>query len=309
MGFNLVNLAITVRSDDVSFLKRRLPLLAAEYAASCRNLSCHWPLRACGTCSAQEKCAWYLVFGQKLASDPAALKRYQKPPLPFAFSFPQLDGSSELNAEIVCGLVVIGHAIPHLEMLLDGFADLLSVCVSPVSAEIAQVACRDYQGSIVANGCIRSRNLVPHNLLIASSEGLVESRTWGNSELHIRLLSSLRLHEHGRSVVRFDFCRFARSVLRRVSALAYYYGESEFCCDFKELSRQVEDVICTDDHFCYRNDKNRKLSGMIGYGSFSGDFSQLVPFIAIASYVHTGKGSSFGMGDFEILPEVSRKVV
>jgi hypothetical protein len=46
---------------------------------------------------------------------------------------------------------------------------------------------------------------------------------------------------------------------------------------------------------------NRKLTGIVGYGSYSGDFSQIVPFIIIGSYVHTGKGSSFGMGAYDVL--------
>jgi CRISPR-associated endoribonuclease Cas6 len=307
MGFNLVNLAITVRAAEASRLRFCLPLLGKEYAAACRSLSCHWPERACETCSAQESCGWYLVFGQKLTPDPAALKRHQKPPLPFVFSFPMLNVYSGARKEIECGLVVIGQAIPHLGMLLDGFAELLSGGLSPVPAEVIQIACLDYQGSIQHvsgdHGFARSGNLVPENLLIASTEGLLESRTWDSSDLHIRLLSPLRLLKNGHPVGRFEFSHFARSVMRRVSSLAYYYGESGFGCDFKELSRQVDDVICTDDHFCYTNDKNSKLTGISGYGSFLGNFSRLMPFLVIGSYVHTGKGSSFGMGAYDVLPE------
>ncbi|MBC8018389.1 MAG: CRISPR system precrRNA processing endoribonuclease RAMP protein Cas6 [Verrucomicrobia bacterium] len=307
MGFNLVNLAITVRADDVSRLRFCLPLLGKEYAAACRSLSCHRPERTCETCSAQESCGWYLVFGQKLTPDPAALKRHQKPPLPFVFSFPMLEGYSDAHKEIECGLVVIGQAIPHLGMLLDGFTELLSGGLSPFPAEVIQIACRDYQGFVQHvsgdHGFARSGNLAPENLLIASTEGLLESRTWGGSDLHIRLLSPLRLLKNGHLVGRFEFSLFARSVMRRVSSLAYYYGESEFDCDFKELSRQVDDVVCTDDHFCYANVKNRKLTGLSGYGSFLGDFSRLMPFLVIGSYLHTGKGSSFGMGAYELLPD------
>jgi hypothetical protein len=228
------------------------------------------------------------------------------------FSFPIIGEVSGAHKEFECGLVVIGQAISHLEMLLNGFAELLSSGASPIPAEVVQIACRDYQGSVQRSsghhGVARAQNLVPENLVILSTEGLLESRTWGGSELHIRLLSPLRLIEDGHPVTRFDFCRFARSVMRRVSSLAYYYGESEFGCDYKELSRQIADVICTDDHFCYTNDKNRKLTGVAGSGSFLGDFDRLMPFIIIGSFVHTGKGSSFGMGAYEVVPEVGRGV-
>jgi hypothetical protein len=217
------------------------------------------------------------------------------------------DGYSGAHQEIECDLLVIGQAIPHLGMLLEGFAELLSGGLSPLPAEIIRIACRDYQGHILPSaeehGIARSGNLVPENLVVASTEGLLESNVWGSSDLTLRLLSPLRLLEDGRSARRFEFSRFARSVMRRVSSLAYYYGESEFDCDYKELSRQVADVICREDHFSYLNIENKKLAGITGYGSFLGDFSRLMPFLVIGSYVHTGKGSSFGMGAYVLLPD------
>jgi hypothetical protein len=257
----------------------------------------------------QETCGWHLVFGQKLTSDPAALKRHQKPPLPFVFSFPIVELFSENQKNIVCGLVVVGPAIQYLEMLLSGFAELLSGALSEIPSEIIQIACRDYQDIVQPTSAglesIRSGNLVPGNLVIVSTEGLLESRIWGGTELHIRLKSPLRLFEDSRPVVQFDFSRFARSVMRRVSSLAFYYGEREFDCDFKELSRQIDDIICAEDHFYFTNSKNKKMTGISGYGSFTGDFSRLVSFLVIGSYVHTGKGSSFGMGAYEVLPKDS----
>jgi CRISPR/Cas system endoribonuclease Cas6 (RAMP superfamily) len=62
-------------------------------------------------------------------------------------------------------------------------------------------------------------------------------------------------------------------------------------------------VICTDEHFSYVKVENRKLSGIIGHGCFQGNFSQLMPFLVIGSYVHVGKGSSFGMGAYEVIPD------
>lgn len=305
MGFNLVNLALSIQTEDVSRLRNYLSLSGNEYAAACRCLSCHCPARDCEDCSNNETCGWYLVFGQVLTSDPAALKRHQKPPLPFIFSFPPCAGAPDVLDIIEIGLVVIGRAIPHLEMLLNGFSGLFSGASIPVAAEIRQIACRDYQGSYqnidIEPRCVQSGCLVPGNLVITSTEGLLDSRNWLGSTLCIQLLTPLRLLDGGHNAVSFEFGHFARSVMRRVSSLAYYYGESEMNCDYKELSRQVADVNCTDEHFSYAKVKNRKLSGIIGHGSFEGDFSQLMPLLLIGSYVHTGKGASFGMGMYDVL--------
>jgi hypothetical protein len=301
MDFNLVNLALTLRTDDAVRLTLYLSLFGNEFASACRRNVCRWPERVCDACPRQDSCQWDLVFGQKLSSDPSELKRHQKPPLPFVFSFPHTPDSAKTNLEMECGLVVIGQAIPCLNVLLDGFADLLASGACPVPAELVRVGSRDYQGTVhpLGDGCCVN---YPNNMVVLSCNGLLEGRAWANSFLKIRLLSPLRLVVDGHILDHFDFSRFARSLMRRVSSLAYYYGECEYICDFKELSRQSEAVTCTDDRFSYNVGLNRKVSGLLGYGSFCGELSGLMPFLAAGLYVHAGKGASFGMGMFE-LPE------
>jgi hypothetical protein len=240
----------------------------------------------------QDSCAWDLVFGQRLSADPSAVRRFQKPPLPFMFTFPSRQDSADMPTDIECGLVVVGQAIPCLDMLLEGFSDILL----PLAAEVLQIGTRDYQGVVQPLGDGSGINC-PENLAVLSSDDLLGNRIWAESCLQIKLISPLRIIKDGRILGNFDFSRFSRSLLRRVSSLAYYYGACEFTCDYKDLSRQAEAVICTDEHFIHTTG----FAGLMGYGRFQGDFSGLLPFLAAGSYVHVGKGASFGMGAFELI--------
>lgn len=273
--------------------------MGSQFPSICRSVECHWPTRECDLCSGRESCSWYGVFGQKLTNEPIALKRHQKPPLPFVFSFPFVSEITKKDCEIKCGLVVIGQAIQHLEMLLKAFAELLTNDDCPVRAEVIRVGSRDYQGDEhllgYGNGLMR-----PVDLVVLSAEGLLENSFWDCSALRIRMLSPLRLLENGRPIVRFDFSRFARSVMRRVSSLAYYYGDYEFDCDFRMLSHLAKAVSITEDKFILTTSGNRKMSGITGYGSFAGDFSGLMPFLVLGTYVHVGKAASYGMGRYEL---------
>jgi len=305
MGFNFINLAISVRTNDTRRMLAVLLQSGTGFAEACRCASCRWPTRTCEQCSIQDSCDWYLIFGQELASDPAALKRHQKPSLPFVFSFPPCDELTEGAAEAVIGLVVIGPAIAHLPMLLNGLSDLLSHVMSPEPVEIFRIACRDYHGLVQpSHNCgpgVTVPNLIPDDLIIVSTDSVAERLTWGSSDIQIRLLSPVRLLENGHAVARFEFGRFARSVMRRVSSLSYYYGENELDCDFKALTRQFDEVICCEDRFCFTKHHNNKMTGITGYGRFQGDFSQFLPLLMIGSYVHTGKGATFGMGRYEVI--------
>jgi hypothetical protein len=203
---------------------------------------------------------------------------------------------------IECRLVVIGRAIPYLDMLLDGVASILDGDICQGRYEMVQLASRDYQGTLQPlgnGGCLT----LAKNLVVLSVSGILESRPWECARIGIRLLSPLKQLADGRQLRKFDFRLFARSLLRRVSSLAYHYGECDLDCDFRMLSQQAGEIVCTDDHYLYENMSggNKRLSGITGYGSFCGDFNGLMPFLALGTYVNAGKAASFGMGRYELI--------
>ena len=43
-----------------------------------------------------------------------------------------------------------------------------------------------------------------------------------------------------------------------------------------------------------------KLGGIVGKASFSGNIKEFLPLLKIGELVHIGKGTSFGLGKYEI---------
>jgi hypothetical protein len=303
VDFNLVNLKMTIRTDDPTALVRRLAGLGGGFAAACRGVACTRPTAVCDRCPGQPGCIWYGLFGQTLAADPAALRRHQKPPLPFAFSFPfpvPADGAGDV---VECGLVVVGRAIPGLGMLLKGFEAFLEMAPGSEPAGIIRLASLDYQGERRTLG-ENARVTQPENLAVLSAAGVVESQPWSCSSLALTLHSPLRLLHNGRPCTSFEFGRFARSLFRRISSLAYYYGDRELGHDFRDLARQADAVACTDDRFCHGTQPGlgKRFAGLMGSGEFSGDFTGLMPFLVVGAMVQAGKGASYGMGRYSFAP-------
>ncbi|HIJ94772.1 MAG TPA: CRISPR system precrRNA processing endoribonuclease RAMP protein Cas6 [Desulfuromonadales bacterium] len=299
MDFNLVDLSLRIRSDTNTAIAELIALFVREFSSVCRASVCRWTTRDCSCCSSRVSCAWYRVFGQELSTDPEALRCHQKPSLPFVFSFSPTGDNKPECQEIECRLVVIGRAIPQLAMLLDGVDAVLSSHECHGRFHILERTSRDYQGVPQALNAVSAME----NLVVLSAAAIMECQPWECSQVDIRLGFPLTLRRDGRYMKKFDFQLFTRSLLRRVSSLAYYYGEHEFEYGFKSLSQQCDEIICTDDHFRYEtlSGGNKRMSGVSGYGTFFGNFSGLLPFLALGSYCNAGKGAAFGMGRYELI--------
>ena len=297
MEFNLIDLEIIVSTDDPRRLYDLWPSVGKDFAAACRQVSCSRPGLSCRNCPSVAECSWNQVFAQELSVDPAALKRHQKPPLPFAFSFSVPESVENTEGVIASRLVVVGRAIQHLRMLLDGLSKLLADKSCQGNDTILQILCRDYQGALLPlNTGIRTNQ--NSCLVVLSVADLLGGVTENPSSITLKMLSPLKILQNGRQLNHFDFSQFARSLMRRVSSMAYYYADYEFICDFETLAMHTSDIVSIEK--CFLKDVNAKGGGIIGQGSFSGDFSGLMPFLVLGTFLNAGKGAAYGMGSYAL---------
>lgn len=292
---NLVHLELTLHAAAPADVLRRLPLLGGKFATVCRELVCTGANKECRRCGSSHRCGWHRLFSQELATDPAELKLHQKPPLPFTFSYPPVVKGTD---DIVVGLAVVGTAINHLDLLLEGFSRILE----EMSCRVLTVDSLDYQG-VPSSWITGGRIIHPENLVVLSAGGIYESRTLCGSRLRVELITPLRIMEQGRLRTSFDFGVFVRTLMRRISSLAYYYGECTCNVDFADLAGRANRIVCTDYSFQVVRSANMKLSGICGTGLFEGDFSGFMPFLVFGELLHAGKGASYGLGRYALTAE------
>ena len=78
-----------------------------------------------GRCSGGDSCSYHRTFSQALSADAGAIKRYQKPSLPFVFQVPVLSPPHHAGATVELGLVLAGTAI---NLLADYVAAVETMC-------------------------------------------------------------------------------------------------------------------------------------------------------------------------------------
>jgi CRISPR-associated endoribonuclease Cas6 len=105
-----------------------------------------------------------------------------------------------------------------------------------------------------------------------------------------------------------DFHILIRTLLRRLSNLAYFHCGAELDLDFHGLIAAAEQIETVDselswydwERYSARQDARMKLGGVIGKVTYRGDLRPFLPLLQLGEIVHVGKGTSFGLGKYEM---------
>lgn len=135
--------------------------------------------------------------------------------------------------------------------------------------------------------------------------------TTPTSTLHLHFQTPLRIVNQGRPIGpdKINAQVLLKSVLRRYDLIAQYYFEHR-----QELGKhylfQLEKIdiqhdLGWRDWARYSNRQQRKMSlgGMVGTLSLHGDLNPLYPFIKAGEWLHIGKNTTFGLGQYKISEE------
>lgn len=269
------------------------------HAAFRRAAGCFDGKPACG---AGIDCPCRDVFDQKLATDPSALRRYQKPPLPFAFKIPQLSGKPPGGAETELTLVIAGEAISHLDLFIKAVLFLFEssrVFKGWQIARVEAVSVDGTRGSIPLDGAREFASLP-----ILSFDELFTAGGVNCSRVTMNFQTPLRLLHKGSPVKDLSFSTVAGALFRRISSLAYYYGKEELPHDFKWLAQRSQEIVCTRSGLQWVN-RGSGLQGVEGELEFSGELADFIPFISLGSRLNIGKGASYGMGRYGFFCKVT----
>lgn len=303
MDINLVHLHITVTTSDVNTLCVALRKCGAAINKHFKALACRYPaVLSCHSCPDRQLCAYTHVFSQDLSHDPSAVVRYQKPPLPFVISFPGLNPDCRtVNKDVICHLVLLGTAITYISMMIESISRVLND-ISTFGrcgyTQLVSIQCLDYNQSpqpMINTG----GRLDVSELLLLDGNVIAEQQFEVGNKIAITFVMPLMLMDQGKIMRYFDVGKFLRTLLRRVSALLYYYCGIELQQDFKYLSRLISGIELSDSSFRWQENGNG-ISGICGTGILRGNVHPLSFFLRLGELFHLGKGASYGMGQFFI---------
>jgi hypothetical protein len=248
-------------------------------------------------CCAGSDCPCRSVFDQQLATDPAALRLYQKPPLPFAFKIPILPEKTGQDHEIELSLMIVGESIRYLDLFVKATLGFFAPAGSLSNWRVLRVAAAGSDGSRTALPLAAGLGDFPSLPLLSFDDLIAGGGSCSRISLNIE--SPLRLIHQGSVMRELPFSRVAGALFRRISALTYYYGGEELPHDFRWLAMQSQKIVCKGADLRWVN-RGGVLQGLEGTLLFRGGLTEFMPFLQLGSLLNIGKGAAYGMGSYSI---------
>ncbi len=235
------------------------------------------------------------IFSQPLTQDPSALRRFQKPPLPFAFTLPILPLNHKDPFYCEIGLALAGSALNYCDCFIKGVVSSVRQLgvEHGFNAEIASIS------SVALDGTSLPISPEKTVLTLLSGDNFLSTGRGPAETVSMTLLTPLHLIHNGKPLRRITFPEFIRPLMRKISSLSYYYGGSELDMDFKSMAEESFKVSVEGDQLEWEA-WSGVGAGVIGKLVFCGPLQEYLPFLMMGELFHLGKKAAYGLGAYRL---------
>jgi CRISPR-associated endoribonuclease Cas6 len=317
---------VTLQKTDflsLEFLRLRLhleaktPLCLPPYKGSTfrgafgmalRRTVCVWPPGACERCLLRNLCAYPFVFDTRTPEGVGIFKKVQEPPHPYVMEPPAEQKTDYAPGDrMTVGLALVGKAIHFLPAFISTFIRMGEYGIGKGFGKYAliggEVLQPDGDWMPVYDGKRGDFSDDIRPLRVSDlSNGSV------GSQATVRFLTPTYIKSDGMPQKELPFSSLARRLLQRFYILSTLYGGGEPDLDFQGLASQAEEVQTIREalrwyaweRYSNRQKQRMLMGGFVGEVTFRGDLAPFQTLLTLGAHLHVGKGSSFGMGQYEI---------
>jgi hypothetical protein len=288
--------------------------LRGGFGNAFRRISCALKEANCNNCLLRTSCPYAYIFETAPPPGSAALRNYESIPRPFVLE-PPLETKTEYRPgeKLAFNLILIGRATNYLPYFIVAFRELGELGIGKMRrkyrlAEIQAVGLNNGESQLVYQAedqLVRNTNLA---IQIDQAELLRqkdEDKTLTRLGLDFLTITRIKFEEN--YVHHIELHMLIRSLLRRLSSLAYFHHGWELELDFTGLIERAAEVRLVSDgtrwvdweRYSSRQDNKVNMGGLVGMVEYEGCLDEFLPLLRIGELVHVGKGAVFGMGKYE----------
>jgi hypothetical protein len=275
------------------------------FGRALRAATCATGYATCTGCPLTARCGYGYLFETHVPETSLRMRRYPFAPHPFVLRPPPASAEWKSGATLSLEIVLFGRGADYLPFVLFALGAMGADGVGPARIPLRLVAAdldgqprrRIYDGDALAPG--------PYGIPAAE---LV--RTEPASDLTLRFVSPARIVHGGVLARELPLHIVVRSLLRRVTSLAYFHERLDLDVDFVEMIERAERVPARSAALSWvdqrrhsaRQGRAQTLGGAVGEVTYTGVPHELATLLAVGELTHVGKGTAFGLGRYERRP-------
>ncbi len=295
------------------------PIVLPRYAGSTwrgafghalRRTVCVTGKPECGDCLLRRNCAYSYLFETPPPDEARMLRKYPAAPHPFMIHPEASHGARYQEGDaFTVDLSLIGRGNAQLPYVVHGWQVMGGQGVGQGRGQfnLETVSQQDQDGSwqgIYRHGTGRLNPLSAASVAEMPKPGGLWSLIF---ETPVRI----QHQEHLMGPDAFQFRGFLAALLRRLSLLCYFHGETVMEIDFRGLLEQAETIRpkATTLHwydwerYSNRQKTRMRMGGLLGKVVFEGsDLSPFWPWLVAGQRFHVGKGAVMGLGGYRLAP-------
>ncbi|TLU55145.1 MAG: CRISPR system precrRNA processing endoribonuclease RAMP protein Cas6 [Chlorobium sp.] len=275
--------------------------------------------RQCGPCMLKSACAYFTVFETRVPKESAErLGIGSDAPHPFVLEPPMTERQYfHPGSTISYGLTLFGSAIDKLPFFVYAFMILgEDLGIGRGRGRFRLLSVVDDNGKHIYD-----EGNLSGGFLVLTARDVLESVGTDDRLISMRFQTPVRMKTAwqpgvGKGLLTAitkdeDFYLLLKLLYHRAFVLTQLYGDNPVqkvynSRDLPCLSGEVK-LAESRTHwldwtrYSTRQKQEMQLGGMLGTVSFSGKTGQYLPLFKLGEYLHIGKGSTFGLGKYQLL--------
>ncbi|MBN2090430.1 CRISPR system precrRNA processing endoribonuclease RAMP protein Cas6 [candidate division KSB1 bacterium] len=281
---------------------------------SFRKTCCVMENQDCRVCQLNQSCAYAYIFETPQTDKLNINYQSSNLPHPFVIEPPATDRRIfNPGDEINFGLVLIGRSLDYLPYFVFAFYQLGQMGLGSGKGKfhLKSVLAIDQPEGAPENQIYDDKTQMLNNDFSVWNlpDILAASEKKASESLRLNFLTPTRLIDQNQLANHLPFELLMRSILRRVSLLGRIHCGSNWDLPFNEIIEIAQNsikIIRENFHwndwerYSTRQKQRMKLGGIIGTVTYTGFLAPFIPFILLGEFVHLGKNTTFGLGQYRL---------